>query len=977
VAPRVWHGPALIAYRLLLLAAVLATGAWALTRVWAFTIDDAGISYAYAKHIADGLGPVATPGGPRVEGYSNPLWVFLLIPVHWLGVGIPVAAKALGAAAFALALLAGSATVALADGRRAFALGAAEAAFALGCALCLEVVVWVPAGLENALFVAALLAMVLCDVRESLDNTRLPLSGLAAFALSITRPEGVMYAAPLVLAKLVAVWRRREAPRQALGAAASFVALLGVYHALHYLVFGELVANTYFAKVPGTSFEKGYQYLSTAARESGLVHVLPLAAIGLWGRVRQKLLLAWSVLAGVLFTVYAGGDWMPHGRFLSLFAPSLLALGALGVCRLARLAGALSRGRLPQLAVELGLGLALAIPWALLQAPRLEKLRAEGWCHFCQRVADTRRVERLATGATLRTHSLLTHDYGGPSWLSSARFAPLDFLGLCDHSAALLRSRRLGTGVGGDPRLYQYFIHEQATAPSWILVPPNFWPAFDRSPEYRWDYYPLDPKLVPNARRDSFFVLHRGELVDYFPPLPGAGFRSLGERWALVSYAAHAEPSSTGARADAEARLLVRASLVPRARVRGTERVSLRAEAGGQRSESPPIAIDRGLGIARALDRGEPLALELALTLPAQPGPYRLSLRFSETGRGAGPAVDVELGELAAGAALPPFERDLPRYPAALPAPRAPELVRLRGPVRRSIEGTRGAGRALGSDAALGRELHDVGAALQTQAEADQAYLAYVWATQVDARAWEELAEPIFTLRPPLDDEHPTEISLLRRYYASGGERQRAHLTGFYLSRRRLAEARHFLGPWTPSEAELPLAQALRAELARGEAALAGPVPPEDASALALVALDPLAPALDFEVDALDPWQGPREVFRAGPQPIRGLRGQHGAGVLSSTAAGKSARGQLTSPEFTLDGSVLSVLVGGGSAKHGTGVELLVDDAVVATASGTDSTVLAPVFWDVGAHAGKRARLRVFDRSTRDYVLADRVLLWR
>jgi len=976
-APRVWLGPARIAYRLLLLAAVVAGGSWALTRVWAFTIDDAGISYAYAKHIADGLGPVATPGGPRVEGYSNPLWVFLLVPVHWLGVGIPAAAKALGALAFALALLAGSASVALADGRRARALGAAEAAFALGCALYLELIVWVPAGLENALFAAALLGMVYFDVRESADGSRVPLSGLAAFALSITRPEGVMYAAPLVLLKVVGALRRREPARQALGAAGSFVALLLVYHALHYLVFRQLVPNTYFAKPPGRSFEKGYEYLATTARESGLGSVLPLAALGLWGSPRSRLLLAWSVVAGVLFTVYAGGDWMPHGRFVSLFAPSLLALGALGLCRVAKLAAGLTRGRLPPEVLALPLGLALVLSWSRFQAPRLEKLRAQGWCHFCQREADTRRIERLASGAKLRTHSLLTHDFGGPAWLSSERFAVLDFLGLCDHSAALLRSRRLRTGVGGDPRLYQYFIHEQATAPSWILVPPNFWPSFERSPEYRWDYYPVDPKLVPNARRDSFFALHRGELVDYFPPVTSADFRALGERWALVGYGAFAPAAGASVRAQAGARVLVLASLVPRTRVNVAERVSLAVEAGGKRSESPAIDIDRGLRIARAFERGEPLFFELPLALPAGPGPYRLSLRFSPAGRAPGPAFEVELGELAAGAALAPLERDLPRFPAALPAPRVPELASLRRPVRASIDAARREGRALGADVALGRALRDAGAALEARGDADQAYLAYVWATQVDARAWETLAEPIFALRPALGDEHPTEVGLLRRFYASGGERQRAHLAGYYLSRRRLPEARYFLERWAPSEAERALAQALRSELERAEATLSERASGENGAALALVAFDPLAPRLDFEGEALDGWQGSLEVFRAGVHTTLGLRGQHGAGLLSSAAAGKAARGELLSPEFTLDGSMLGLLVGGGSAKHGTGVELLVDGAVVATASGTDSNVLAPVFWDIGAHAGKRARLRVFDRATRDYVLVDRVLLWR
>jgi hypothetical protein len=270
---------------------------------------------------------------------------------------------------------------------------------------------------------------------------------------------------------------------------------------------------------------------------------------------------------------------------------------------------------------------------------------------------------------------------------------------------------------------------------------------------------------------------------------------------------------------------------------------------------------------------------------------------------------------------------------------------------------------------------------LETRGDAEQAYLAYVWATQVDARAWETLAEPVFRLRPTLGDEHPMELSLLRRHYASGDERQLAELVAFYLSRRRWAEARYFIERWPPGTADQPLGRALRAALGRAETALGQGAAGEDERALALVASDPLDGVLDFEADALSgDWQGAREAFRSGARPDHGLpgvRGQHGRGLLSSMAEGHRGRGELLSPEFTLEGHMLSVLVGGGSAKRRTGVELLVGSEVVAAASGNDSDNLLPVFWDVSGHAGERARLRVFDRSTRDHVVVDRVLLWR
>ena len=41
-------------------------------------IDDAGISFAYARNLAQGHGLVSQRGVSPVEGFSNPAWVFLL-----------------------------------------------------------------------------------------------------------------------------------------------------------------------------------------------------------------------------------------------------------------------------------------------------------------------------------------------------------------------------------------------------------------------------------------------------------------------------------------------------------------------------------------------------------------------------------------------------------------------------------------------------------------------------------------------------------------------------------------------------------------------------------------------------------------------------------------------------------------------------------------------------------------------------------
>src|SRR4051812_49464974 len=72
---RVWLGACVVAFLVL---------CWLMRR---FVTDDAWITGRYAENLADGHGFVWNPGGPRVEGFSNPL----LVAVEALGrlAGVP------------------------------------------------------------------------------------------------------------------------------------------------------------------------------------------------------------------------------------------------------------------------------------------------------------------------------------------------------------------------------------------------------------------------------------------------------------------------------------------------------------------------------------------------------------------------------------------------------------------------------------------------------------------------------------------------------------------------------------------------------------------------------------------------------------------------------------------------------------------------------------------------------------------------
>jgi hypothetical protein len=48
-------------------------------------VDDAAITFAYARSLAAGEGAVLQPDADPVEGYSNPAWLAVLVLGRWLG----------------------------------------------------------------------------------------------------------------------------------------------------------------------------------------------------------------------------------------------------------------------------------------------------------------------------------------------------------------------------------------------------------------------------------------------------------------------------------------------------------------------------------------------------------------------------------------------------------------------------------------------------------------------------------------------------------------------------------------------------------------------------------------------------------------------------------------------------------------------------------------------------------------------------
>ena len=285
-----------------------------------FFIEDAGISAAYARNLVHGEGLAAFPGGERLEGYSNALWTFLTAAFYALGVSAWVSTKMMGAVFGVLSLplaatLSRRALVHLAwspDEAQSWRVTDALALLApLLMALSPQIVIWNGSGLENSLFGLLLLAGMwrICveHEQEAAGGKARPWSALLFFLLTMTRPDGLMYATMALAARImvaVANRRVRTLAHWILVLAAPFVA----YNAWRWWYFAWPVPNTYYAKVGGgNTFQpfgwntRGWHQVQQYLSYSGVGYALPLLPLAMtgmrgWRRWLGIVAIAWLAL---------------------------------------------------------------------------------------------------------------------------------------------------------------------------------------------------------------------------------------------------------------------------------------------------------------------------------------------------------------------------------------------------------------------------------------------------------------------------------------------------------------------------------------------------------------------------------------------------------------------------------------------------------------------------------------------------------
>src|SRR5262245_31921661 len=225
-----------------------------MVRVQSYTIDDAYISYRYARNFARGNGLVYNVG-EYVEGYTNFLWTIWLAVGFWLRLNPDVVAKVLGGLAPC-----GSLWIVYRLSRRVRSYGMTPCIATWLMATSIVQTGYAVFGMETSFFVFLILAGVDLFFHERDRGRGFPYSGLVFGLAGLTRPE-----APMFFGLTILFLGRRLFERQNLLRGLLFVAIVGGHELWRYSYYGAWLPHTVVAKTSTESLRlqliNGAKYL--------------------------------------------------------------------------------------------------------------------------------------------------------------------------------------------------------------------------------------------------------------------------------------------------------------------------------------------------------------------------------------------------------------------------------------------------------------------------------------------------------------------------------------------------------------------------------------------------------------------------------------------------------------------------------------------------------------------------------------------
>ncbi len=309
-------------------------------------IDDAGISFTYARNLANGFGLVSQPGVEPVEGYSNFTWVLLFVSFHFFNLFHPVIIPKL----LCIILILFSFIIL----HKTFSLitpNSLRITFICLCLLSLNTsfAIWTSSGLENPLYVFLGVATLYQTVKLSLSLEVKRVMSIAVLTalLAMTRPDGILYFLIPVVFLLINFFFRKD-PIKTIAVnltayLAVFILIFGSYLLFRFFYFNDIFPNVYYAK-GGPLIADLINLLRLNPGMYGKIYHLFNSAIYLWGSFfligliiltaylvyikdfsKQHFVLLLMLIFSVAIYALLPADWMGEFRFATLFFPLVYA----------------------------------------------------------------------------------------------------------------------------------------------------------------------------------------------------------------------------------------------------------------------------------------------------------------------------------------------------------------------------------------------------------------------------------------------------------------------------------------------------------------------------------------------------------------------------------------------------------------------------------------------------------------------------
>jgi hypothetical protein len=303
-----------------------------------FTLaDDQMISMRYAENLANGYGLVWNPGGERIEGYTNFLWVVYMAIFHLLHIPRPVISVCIqisGALFLALNLLVVY-RIAKHIGHDA---GTALLAVAM-TAFYVPLDNWAFQGTEVSIL-TLLVSLGALWTLEHWDDDRVPWRlWLLLGATTLIRPDMIVFGAVVVLAVAI---NRTTWMKQLLSGLLVVALFFAAETAFRLWYFGDPLPNTYYLKVtniPAAMKTSRGLLVAVLFLSQLLPLVIAMFASGQLRRPTRSVVFLLAVFAAqVAYSISIGGDawewWGGSNRFIAIAMPLFFIAAAEAAVRL-------------------------------------------------------------------------------------------------------------------------------------------------------------------------------------------------------------------------------------------------------------------------------------------------------------------------------------------------------------------------------------------------------------------------------------------------------------------------------------------------------------------------------------------------------------------------------------------------------------------------------------------------------------------